>query len=87
MCYISMTSDEDGIVRLFDGRRVALSLPSVQDMMSDLVGVTAPDGSSYTFLTEIQVAALGQVRTQDDLFVMVSHVVCVCRILITSRMV
>ena len=85
MCYISRPLS-DGSISLFDGRRIALSLPKVSDMMADLARVAAPDGNSYNFLSETQVTALGNLRMQDDLFVAVSQSVmvdfCSCVILV-----
>lgn len=75
MCYISRT-ESDGTIVLFDGRRVSLSLPSVQEMMPDLAAVTAPDGSAYEFITEQTLMTLGSIRSEDDLFVMVSALGC-----------
>ena len=58
---------------MFDGRRVALSLPSVEDMMTNLSAIRAPNGEGYTFLAEDEVAEMGVLRAESDLFVIVSR--------------
>lgn len=70
MCYIAQPEAE-GEVRLWDARRVALSLPSVDDMLSDLSAVTAPNGESYSFVQTSVVNSFGLVQNSDDLFVLV----------------
>ena len=74
MCYVAQS--EAGVVRLFDGRRIALSLPSVDDM-TDLGDITAPNGVPYSFVSTSVVNAFGLVKSADDLFVLVGTV-CTC---------
>ena len=70
MCYIAQPKS-DGSVRLFDARRVTLSLPSVDDMLPALSGVVAPDGSSYSFVSSSVVSNFGLVKDSNELFVLV----------------
>ena len=71
MCYIAQPKS-DGSVRLFDARRVTLSLPSVDDMLPALSGVVAPDGSSYSFVSSSVVSNFGLVKDSNELFVLVN---------------
>ena len=71
MCYISYTNSANRIVT-YDGRRVAGSLPAVEDMMDALLEIRSPSGAAYSFMTTSEVTALGRLMAEQDLFVTVS---------------
>ena len=72
MAFIWREDDSASDISVFDGRRVALSLPSIEDIMTNLSAIRAPNGEGYQFLTEEEVDEMGVLRAESDLFVIVS---------------